>query len=162
VWDIPGPRILSDCNRLQQPATLCNTPQHLPTNRKQTANRRRMSRVATQQLRTAHSIPTRCNTLQHTATHCNTLEHAATHYNTPQHTATATSHFTLPNTLQRTATHCNTLQHTATAASHFYYPAFHVCIKFEHKAGSGKFIWLHTFARACVCVCVCVYVCVCV
>jgi len=51
---------------------------------------------------------TRCNTLQHTATHCSTLQHTATHCNSLQHTAT---HF---NTLQLTATHCNTLQHTAT------------------------------------------------
>jgi len=67
-------------------------------------------------------LPTRCNTLHHTAMHCNTLQHTASHCINLQYTATYC------NTLQHTATHsrctscrvngiskmCNTLQHTAT------------------------------------------------
>jgi len=57
-----------------------------------------------------YTLPTQCNSLQHTATHCNTLQRMCreTHSNILVHT---------PDTLQLTETHGNIMQHTATHVS---------------------------------------------
>ena len=97
-----GKMTIFDKTESLNPATHCNTLQHIAIHCNTVRNRERSE------------IHWRRNPLQHTATHCILLHHTATHCNTLQHTAIhCQASASESNTLQHTVTSCNTLQHTA-------------------------------------------------